>query len=360
MIMPDQTFTQAVFIHSFITGIENMGATSQHYSGRFITLTLLSLLVSCGGGQGGGNQGSSNSPQSDIPPLRMTDTNAAVISNLGMYYGVVPLGLAQKALDWFDYINPSDLRAQTTSCSGGGYQTVELKSAGQGFFPEPGDQLIVTLNHCYLKPIQNAYSGKITITYKSPEAGFMETGIINLGAGLTDDTSIPTTISGQFVYDYALVNGTGTGTSKSIRVRSSSAPLILSVSYDGKTYIDHIAELHSERQINAETYRTGSSINYRGNSALLNGTFSVITSQPWVSDFQHYPIAGETLITTADNNSAAVTASDINPAQFEVYFNDHTYPSGVVDVFPFAYLFSGTGWLLEDDLGIDYTMSLPW
>jgi hypothetical protein len=318
------------------------------------------LLAACGGGGGGGSTASSGTPtnassstgnQSSTtaaPPIKWSASNAAEGAGVGAGIGIVALGFAQAAADWTNGFNPANGLTQPGVCGGGGSASLALTASNGNNRPGAGNQLVVTLNACYIKPEQDAFTGTLIINYQSPASGYQQSGIISFQPGFNDGQATTVTFTGQLAYDY-----NSDGVTQTLHAYSTSTPFGLTVSEGTNSKADSFTNMNSVRTISLATARTSTSLNFNSDSAILGGSYGVTTPVPLGSWFDAYPDVGTLAFTGAAGTDAALTVVNGDASALNVTVNNLVV--GQVQVSDMqTYAFSGYGWITADATGQNF------
>lgn len=313
--------------------------------GVLISLAV-TVLAACGGG-GGDGPAPSNS-QREVP-LALTASNAPEAVTLGLGYGSLGLAFGQLAVDWTEAIAAGGGAPLTLLCPGGGTGSVRWVDTNFNGVVDPSDQLTATLDACHLKPLEDRFSGTLTVTLRAPGTGLQQAGLITMGPTFGSATVSPVRVAGQLEFDLAADR-----VAKVLRVRSSLQPLMFSASSGGRTFTDVVAQMQLRREIRRDTARVSTSIAHRLSSDLLGGEVVVSTEQPWANWFDSVPDAGALLVRGAGTPSVRLLAPATGATSFDVRLDGASVGSVLVADAATGYLWSGTGWVPQDETQRDY------
>ena len=308
------------------------------------------LLSACGGGSGGASSGNQSavSVAPSATPLVLTSANAPAAGQLAMGFGVIGLGLAQAAVDWSHGLNTANGMTQQVYCSGGGTATMAFNSAKAQTTPSPGDQLTITLNSCYVKPMEDVFTGVMTIAYQTPATGYQQSAVVSLQPGFSDKQSTTITLNGQLAFDY-----NADTVSKAVHVYSTTTPFGITVSSGTNSAADTLTAINSVRNISLATGRTATSISYSSASNILQGSYSVSTPLAYGSWFDTYPDVGTITVNGASGSTVGLTAINGDQTYLNVTLNNLLTGQVQLSQLP-SYAFSGAGWITQDNSGQSY------
>ena len=298
----------------------------------------VSVLAACGGGGGGAEAPAATGRDA---PLSLSASNAAQASVEAMGFGGVALGLGQLAVDWVAASDAAGGAVVTTTCVNGGTQTVTLNDLDGNRRVGAGDRLAVRLAGCYLGPLDDTFSGTLTIDIAAPVAPLQQAGAISFGP--TFDLQIDggsVRLGGGLRYEYAADR-----LAKSVHVVSNTSSLTVTAFAGTKTIAEIITRLDATRTVRRDTARATTAIQYHLASDALGGAVDVATTTPWSAWFDSYPDAGELTLTGAAATTASLRASSQGAAMFEVRAAGAQAGSVVASEAASGYLWSGTGWL---------------
>lgn len=316
------------------------------------SLLLTVVLAACGGGGGGGS--------SELPvnpgavdrqvPLSLSGSNLNDVSTLALVYGEAALGFAQLAVDWVAAADAASALTVTKQCVGGGSQTVALIDHDGNRRISAGDQLTVSLAGCYLKPIEDAFDGTLTINIATPGTLLLTAGTLTFGPqfGLQVG-SVALRVEGALRFEYAADR-----LSKVLRVLSSTQSFGFTASDGTKSAGDLLTQLDARREMRRDTARALTTMSYRVASDVLGGSLTVSTTQPWSSWFDSYPDAGELSIVGAASRTAKLRASTTADARFDVLLDGVALGTVLASDATSGYLWSGAPWTIQANSGFGY------
>ncbi len=310
----------------------------------------VTVLAACGGGGSGGESPAPANSQREVP-LTLTASNASDAATLGLGYGSLGLAFGELAVDWTEAISAGGGAVLTLTCPGGGTGSVRWTDTNVNGVVGPGDQLTATLEACHLKPLEDSFSGTLTVTLRAPGTGLQRAGLITMGPTFGSATVPPVRVAGELEFDLAAER-----VAKVLRVRSSLQPLIFSATNGGQTVADVVAQMQLRREIRRDTARVSTSIAHRLSSDLLGGEIVVSTEQPWANWFDSVPDAGALLVRGAGSPSVRLLAPASGAMSFDVRLDGASVGSVFVADAATGYLWSGTGWVPQDEAQRDYVI----
>lgn len=315
---------------------------------------LASLLVGCGGGGGGGG-GESPPPagaQREVP-LLLTASNASDAATLGLGYGSLGLAFGQLAVDWADGLASSGTAALALPCPGGGTGSVRWTDADGNRVVGAGDQLVATLDACHLKVLEDRFGGTLTVTLRSPGAGLQWAGVITIGSGFASAGQPSLRVAGELDFDLAADR-----LAKVLRVRSGTQPLTLSATNGGQSVTDVVTQLQLRREIRRDTARITHAVAHRLSSDVLGGQVLVSTEVPWTNWYDTFPDAGRLAVSGAGTAVVRLEASAVGSSTFAVRLDAAAIGSVNAPDAATQYLWSGAGWVPQDDSQQNYQTSI--
>lgn len=317
---------------------------------RRATAALSCLVVAaCGGG---GGEAPTVLPDREAP-LSISASNVVDVAGAALDYGGLALAMGQVVVDWIDALAQANVSDLTTACITGGTQRVRLTDRDGNGRASAGDRIEVTLDACYLRPLDEAFYGSAAIELKAPGAAQRWAGELAFGDdfGLLPG-AVNVRIEGGLRIEYAADR-----LSKSVHVLSVGQPFAL-FGQSGPTVLrDLVTGLDARREVRRDTARATTSMQYRLASDSLGGRIDVATSTPWRSWFECYPDAGELAITGASGSSAGLRASPTGAMQIDVLLSGAS--AGFVNGGEAVFLWSGAGWLPPLQNGLGYVASPP-
>jgi hypothetical protein len=317
---------------------------------RSVTIALAAtVLLGCGGGGGGGIESTVPANSQREVPLALTASNASDAATLGLGYGSLGLAFGQLAVDWTEAIAEGGGAALTLTCPGGGAGNVRWTDVNGNGVVGAGDQLTATLEACHLKPLEDSFSGTLTVSLRAPGTGLQRAGLIAMGPTFGSATVPPVRVAGELEFDLAADR-----VAKVLRVRSSVQPLVFSATDGSQTVADVVSQMQLRREVRRDTARVSTSIAHRLSSDLLRGEIVVSTEQPWTNWFDSVPDAGALLVRGAGAPSVRLLAPAPAATSFDVRLDGASVGSVFVADAATGYLWSGTGWAPQDETQRDY------
>ncbi len=315
-------------------------------------LTLTLALAACGGG--GGSPNTAEPPLPPPAPLReaplpLSAANIVDASTFGLGYGELALGLAQHAIDWIATVDTATELSVTTVCGAGGSQTVTLLDRDGNRRASAGDQVTVTLTACYLKLLEDALDGTLTIDIAAPGALQQQAGSIAFGTTLGSTLDgVTLGLEGGLRYEYA-----SDRLSKTVRVLSAAQAFGITGSAGTVKLSDQVTLLDARRESRRDTARASTTIRFHLASDILGGSVDVATATPWSAWFDSYPDAGSLTISGAASRTAELRASSTGGNQLDVLLDGAAAATVAVDDAS-GYLWSGAAWIAPDNSALRY------
>lgn len=317
---------------------------------RRVAVAMSCLVVAaCGGG---GGDAPAPLPDREAP-LSFSANNVVDVAGAALDYGGLALAVGQVAVDWIDALAQANVSDLTTACITGGTQRMRLTDRDGNARASPGDRIDVTLDACYLRPLDEAFYGSLAIELKAPGAAQRWAGELAFGGdfGLLPG-AVNVRIEGGLRIEY-----TADRLSKVVRVLSLGQPFAL-YGQSGSTVLrDLVTGLDARREVRRDTARATTSMQYRLASDSLGGRIDVATTTPWRSWFECYPDAGELAITGAPGSTAGLRAPPTGAMQIDVLLSGSSV--GFVNGGEAVFLWSGAGWLPPLQNGLGYVAGPP-
>jgi hypothetical protein len=303
-------------------------------------LALTAALTGCGGGGGGASAAGATTEPRDVP-LALTAANAMLTAKQAFQSGGVTLSLGQLAVDWAAAADAANGASVTTTNAMGGSLIVELLDRDANHHVSPGDRLTVRLNNYYLTPLEDYFTGTLTIDMVTPMATQQQGGTITFGSqfDVANSGSVTIRLGGSLRYDYSADR-----LARSIHVTSASQPFTVTASQGSKSVAEAITQVDVMRTARRDTARATTSMRLHYASDALGGAIDASTPTSWASWFDSYPDVGELAITGAAGQVTQIRASTNGASMFDLLFGGTVISqvSAVSAVTP--YLWSGTGW----------------
>lgn len=321
------------------------------------SLLLSGALAACGGGGGSGSSEPSVNPGSvdRQVPLALSGSNLNDVGTLALGYGEAALGFAQLAIDWVAAADAASTLSVTTPCVGGGSQTVALIDRDGNRRVTAGDQLTVSLAGCYLKPIEDAFDGTLTIDIATPGSLLQTAGTLTFGPQFGQQIGgVAFRVEGALRFEYA-----ADGLSRVVRVLSSTQSFGFTASEGTKSAVDLLTQLDSRREMRRDTARAVTTMSYRVASDVLGGSLTVSTTQPWSSWFDSYPDAGELSIVGAVSRTAKLRASTTADGRLDVLLDGAALGAVLANGATSGYLWSGAPWTVQPNGFLGYVTQVP-
>ena len=306
-----------------------------------MVFALLLGLAACGGG-GGGESAPVPMPTTasrDVP-LVLTATNAAMVARQAFQFGGVTLSLAQLAVEWTAAADAAGGAPVTTACASGGNLTVTLLDRDANRRVSAGDQLTVTLIGCYVKPLEDAFTGTLTIDIAAPAATQQQAGTITFGSQFdVVATGVTIRLGGSVRYEYSADR-----LARSVHVASTSQPFTIVGTSPGKSLTEVITQVDATRTARRDTARAVTTMRLHLASDVLGGAIAVSTSTPWTGWFDSYPDAGELTVTGATGQTTQMRAAMAGGSALDVSIGGTIASQVLVDDAITPYVWSGSGW----------------
>lgn len=304
--------------------------------------SLAFVLVACGGGGGEVLQPGRQTP------LTITAANAIDVADAALNYGGLALASGNVAVDWLEQLEASGAVLQAGACLTGGTQRLALVDRDGNGRPSPGDRLDVTLDGCYLRALDEAFYGSVTLEIGAPGAGQRWVADLAFGQdfGLAPG-SVNIRLEGGLRVEYSTDR-----LSKVVRVRSSAQSFGVSGQSGAQVLRDVVTLLDARREVRRDTARATSTMTHHLASDLLGGSIDVITASNWSSWFDSFPDAGELRITGASGPGVLLRASALGQQQMDVSFG--VAAVGTLSAVDTGFLWSGAGWVAPDPSGLGY------
>lgn len=322
-----------------------------------IVIALLAMLAGCGGG--GGSSGDGGGGSTPTPPgaatgdaaLALNTGNAVQVGQEAFQVGGLTLSLAQLAVDWAAVADAASGASVTSTCALGGSLTVTLLDRDANQRVSAGDQLAVTLTNCYVKPLEDSFTGTVTVDIVAPAAAQQQAGTITFGPQFDLATSSNPTIrlSGSLRYDYATDR-----LARAVHVASTSQAFTISATSGSATVSEVITQVNATRTTRRDTARAATALHLHLASDVLGGAIDVSTSTPWSSWFDSYPDAGELTVTGANGQSVRVRTSATGASALDVLLAGSIAGQLQVSEATTPYLWSGTGWYTASGNALGY------
>ena len=305
-----------------------------------MVFALLLVLAACGGGGGDGSAPVPTAAPRDMP-LVLTVTNAARAASQAFQFGGVTLSLAQLAVDWTAAADAAGGAPVTTACASGGNLTVTLLDRDANLRVSAGDRLTVTLAGCYVKPLEDVFTGTLTIDIAAPAATQQQAGTITFGSQFDVVATADVTIrlGGSVRYEYSADR-----LARSVHVASTSQPFTIVGTSPGKSLTEVITQVDATRTARRDTARAVTTMRLHLASDVLGGAIAVSTSTPWTAWFDSYPDAGELTVTGATGQTTQMRAAMAGGSALDVSIGGTIASQVLVDDAITPYVWSGSGW----------------
>ncbi|WP_431288055.1 hypothetical protein [Roseateles chitinivorans] len=308
-------------------------------AGRRVALAaaLAGILTACGGG------GSSDGPASpaDTPardrPLALSAANRDAAATLAVGYAGTALSMGQTAVDWIAVLAATSASTTSGQCSNGGSYTLTLTDRDNNGRPSAGDRLDVAVTGCWIDPLEDRFTGTLSIDLTAPPSGASWAGTVTAGPtfGLTDTSQGTIRLSGPLTFDYAV-----TDTRRMLHLGSGASAFVLTASTAGTTVTESISGVDVRRELDRETARNRLTLGLTASSDTLGSRVVLGTATPMTSWLNAYPDAGSLNVAGAGGQRVTVSSSGANALLLE--FAGTGAQARVTDVLP-AFVFSTKG-----------------
>lgn len=308
--------------------------------GVALGVALVLALTGCGGG-GGGDAAPAPTVKVRDTPLALTASNVALAAPQAFSFGGITLAFAQLAVDWTAAADAANGAPAAAACIYGGNLTVTLLDRDANNLTSAGDQLQVTLTNCYIKPLEDAFAGTLTIDIASAAPMQEQAGTITFGAqfDVADTGASTIRLGGSLRYDYSADR-----LARGVHAASANQPFTISVTAGSTSHTEVMTQIDATRTVRRDTARAETTMRLHLASDVLGGAIDMRTSVPWSAWFDSYPDAGELTLSGAAGQAAQMRASATGGAMFDLWFDgvSSSQVSATEAVTP--YLWSGTGW----------------
>lgn len=310
-------------------------------SPRLVLLQLLILLglAGCGGGGGSGAAGEQPGPETGHAKLLLTPQNVTDAAVLSSGYGGVALAIAQVAVDWRGAAPAAAGISSTTACPGGGSRAVSWFDLDSSNTLNAGDRIDVALNECYLKPLEDRFSGNLAIHVEA-DAAYQQSGTITFGPqfGVRGEDG-EVRLGGGLRYLHRRDRLAAV-----LQVYSATAAFNITYSGTASSRRDVVEQLDARRELRRDTARVGVSMKFHLDSDVLGGSLDVHTSTPLQAWFDTYPDAGDLVLVGSGERPSLLTLPTGQGSFYVVLAGDILGTVPVDDAAP-GYLWSADEWL---------------
>ena len=308
-----------------------------------MAFVLTLALVGCGGGGSGGSDAGTPAPvtSSRDVPLQLTAANSAQATRQAFQFGGVTLSLAQLAVDWTALSDAAGGAPSTSACAAGGSLTVTLLDRDANHRVSVGDRLTITVDNCYLRPLEDSFSGTLTIDVTAPAPTQQQAGTINFGMQFDVSNTGTSTIrlGGGLRYDYSADR-----LAHSIHVASTGQRFTVFASQGSTSYTEAMTQLDAARTVRRDTARAVTTMRLHLASDLLGGALDATTTTPWSAWFDSFPDAGELSVSGASGQTAQLQASVTGSGTIDVLFGGALVNQIAASDAVSPYLWSATDW----------------
>lgn len=322
-------------------------------------LMVASTLFACGGGGGGGSGDTvqpapppapAPPPPNVMAPLTVTSANAQGAAIVGLGYGAIALGGGKMAVDWIERAERSAASPFTDACGNGGSATATLADRDGDRRAGAGDQVTVIFTGCYVKELDDSFSGTVTIQLTAPAASQQRAGTVTFaGFGATTGDGRQD-LAGTLRFAYS-----SNRLSKLFHVYSDAQPFQSTLSDGTRSFTDAVTALDVQHEARLDTARTTTSMRFHVASALLGGTLDVSTTTPWGAWFDSYPDRGELSIAGANGSKAGLRASPRND-QFDILLGSSVITG--LSAEGTEMMWTGAPWVPQSGSGARYVSQL--
>lgn len=305
------------------------------------------MLTACGGGGGGNSSAPAAAVELREQPLVLSASNASVVAQVATGYGESALVLGQAAIDWLDELQTTGTPLIAGACGdAGSSRRVALVDGNADGLPGPGDRIEVTLTNCYVRALNDNFSGSLSLVLSTPAAASGRwAGQIVLGSafGIIVGSGQGVRLGGDLRFE-SQVEPLALG----LRVYSAATPFTASFENSGATVQEVMTALDARKQVRRDTARATASLALRVASDLLKGAIIVSTDTPFDAAFDTYPSAGVVTVSGADTKRVQVRAMGANVSTLEFWLDGTALGNVDVDSAADGYLWSGTGIVPND------------
>jgi hypothetical protein len=285
----------------------------------YVVATALWLLAACGGGGGGSDSGEIAPPLVSIrdQPLALTATNSSDVAGAALGYGDTMLTLGQAAADWLDAVQASGQTQVSGPCStAGSARTLTLIDRDGNSRPSSGDRLDVALSVCYVRTLDDFFTGNLSIELATPASSSVRwAGTINFGSPFAveagPDASVVLTGALRFELQ-------ATRLSHTMRVQSAGTPFGVKVTTAAATAQDFVTEIEAIKEARRDTARAVASMRFRIASEVLQGALAVTTQAPFSAWFDTFPDSGTLVVSGAGSSRLRVSAQGSQSQSLDV------------------------------------------
>ncbi len=305
------------------------------------------LLTACGGGGADNSSAPAAAVELREQPLVLSASNASVVAQVATGYGESALVLGQAAIDWLDELQTTGTPLIAGACGdAGSSRRVALVDANGDGLPGPGDRIEVTLTHCYVRALNDNFSGSLSLVLSTPATATGRwAGQIVLGDtfGISVGSGQGVRLGGTLRFESQVAP-----LALGLRVYSAATPYTADFENSGTKVHEVITALDTSKQVRRDTARATASLALRVASDLLKGAIMVATETPFDAAFDTYPSAGTVTVTGADTRRVQLHAISANFRTLEFRLDGAVL--GNIEAMSAAdgYLWSGTG-IVPDD-----------
>lgn len=324
---------------------------------------LCAALSACGGGGSGISPAGVGAgiivptnpvqtPPSSTTPLQLTAANATAATTLAFGYGALAVAIGQLAVDWTAQAESSAALSFSQACPGGGTASATLNDRDGDRRAGPGDELSITLAGCYLKELDDAMDGGVTVSLTAPAGAQQRAGLVTFNGFRTHDGSPKQALEGALRFDYSVGR-----LSKLLHVASDTQPLSVRFSDSTRAATETMTLLDAQHETRLDTVRATTAMRFHLASDILAGSVDAATATPWSAWFDAYPDAGELALTGANGSAAAVRARAAQSQAADIVFNGTAIDN--VELDGLGVLWSGAPWLPKVAAADRYTVEQP-
>ena len=314
----------------------------------YVVMTALWLLAACGGGGAGSDSGEVAPPPASVrdAPLALTTANATDAAQVALGFGEAMLTLGEAASEWLDAVQTSGQTQVSGQCStAGSTRTLTLVDRDGNGRPSSGDRLDVALTACYVRTLDDFFSGNLSIELATPASPSVRwIGTITLGVPFAveagPDASVVLTGALRFEQVSTRLNHT-------MRVQSASTPFGVKVTAATATTTtttqDLVTEIDASKEARRDTARAIASMRFRLASDVLEGALSITTETPFSAWFDTFPDNGTLVVSGAGTSRLRVAAQGAQSQFLDVLLDRAAATSIVAAEAVAGYLWSSTG-----------------